>query len=298
MNEKNWLIRTARKKILGPISKKQVIDFLEKNSLMPEDEIVSGNGYWFSVKEKDLLDKYLYGDLKQPFNPISEAVSILSVRRREADQTSSSTSIPGMRNPAKSKPSTLAKTPSKEDLEYPDMTGESGSLEPIIPLETHRSDKKPSPVKVESIEKFSGDTDENLLPSNDDLEYPDLQESIVEESKSNPIIPINIKTKDKVVPISPNKKSQKKVVTENVEVPKEEKEKIKTKKSISRTRKEAIKSNKNDRYLYYIFVFLIILVLGAFFFYRKAMADEGKHLPFVSEVSKKKRIYFHQLNLK
>ncbi len=77
-SEKNWLIRTPRKKILGPVSKQKIIQLIESGELSDEDEIASGNGHWFWIKEKDLVDKYIYGDTPQPFNPIGEAPSVLT----------------------------------------------------------------------------------------------------------------------------------------------------------------------------------------------------------------------------
>ncbi len=78
MSEKNWLIRTPRKKILGPVSKEKIIELLDNGELSDEDEICSGNGYWFWAKEKELIDKYIYGDTPQAFNPLDEGKSVLS----------------------------------------------------------------------------------------------------------------------------------------------------------------------------------------------------------------------------
>ena len=73
---RNWLIRTQAKKILGPVEKSEVLKLLQEKALSGEDEVSSGNGHWFWIREKDLVKKYLYGDKAQPFNPISEAESI------------------------------------------------------------------------------------------------------------------------------------------------------------------------------------------------------------------------------
>jgi len=75
--ERNWLIRTTQNQILGPVSKAKVLEFLQKGALGPGDEVCSGNGYWFYIKEKDLVDKYLHGDVPQGYNPISESISVL-----------------------------------------------------------------------------------------------------------------------------------------------------------------------------------------------------------------------------
>ncbi|OFZ23872.1 MAG: hypothetical protein A2202_02355 [Bdellovibrionales bacterium RIFOXYA1_FULL_36_14] len=75
--EKNWLIRTTNLKILGPASREKIIELVEKGSLAFEDEICIGNGFWFSIKEKEYLKKYLFDQEVQNFNPISEADVIL-----------------------------------------------------------------------------------------------------------------------------------------------------------------------------------------------------------------------------
>jgi len=83
LSEKRWLIRTRSKQILGPASKEKIISLLEKSSLSDDDELTSGNGYWFWVKEKALVDKYLYEGAKQGFNPISEAETKLGSIEKE-----------------------------------------------------------------------------------------------------------------------------------------------------------------------------------------------------------------------
>ena len=70
---KDWLIRTKTNQILGPVSHQKMCDLVRKKMLSEEDEIAAGNGYWFWIKEKDLLDKYLFGETPQPFNPIERA---------------------------------------------------------------------------------------------------------------------------------------------------------------------------------------------------------------------------------
>ncbi len=76
---KNWLIRTKSNHILGPVSKEKVVELYNNGSVKPDDEICSGNGYWFFIRETDLIEKYLLGDSIQSFNPISEAKDILTV---------------------------------------------------------------------------------------------------------------------------------------------------------------------------------------------------------------------------
>jgi hypothetical protein len=76
--EKNWLIRTKSNHILGPVSKDKVLELHSNGSIKPDDEICSGNGYWFYIREDDLVDRFLKGSEIQGFNPISEAKDVLT----------------------------------------------------------------------------------------------------------------------------------------------------------------------------------------------------------------------------
>jgi hypothetical protein len=76
--DKNWLIRTRSNHILGPISKEKVLELYHNGSIKPDDEVCSGNGYWFYVREDDLVQRFLLGDETQGFNPISEAKDVLT----------------------------------------------------------------------------------------------------------------------------------------------------------------------------------------------------------------------------
>lgn len=76
--DKNWLIRTKSNHILGPISKEKVLELYHNGSIKPDDEVCCGNGYWFFIREDDLVSKYLLGHEVQGFNPISEAKDVLT----------------------------------------------------------------------------------------------------------------------------------------------------------------------------------------------------------------------------
>jgi hypothetical protein len=78
MPTKNWLIRTKSNHILGPVSKEKVIELYHNGSVRPEDEICSGNGFWFFLREKDQVEDYLLGNKKQSFNPMSEGIDVLT----------------------------------------------------------------------------------------------------------------------------------------------------------------------------------------------------------------------------
>jgi hypothetical protein len=78
--EKNWLIRTKSNHILGPVSKEKVIELYNNGSIKAEDEICSGNGYWFYIRETELVERFLTGTEVQTFNPMSEAKDVLTSR--------------------------------------------------------------------------------------------------------------------------------------------------------------------------------------------------------------------------
>jgi len=82
---KNWLIRTKSNHILGPVSKEKIIELYQNGSIRPEDEVCSGNGYWFFMREKELVQDYILGNKKQTFNPISEARDVLTADRQTTD---------------------------------------------------------------------------------------------------------------------------------------------------------------------------------------------------------------------
>lgn len=205
MAVKNWLIRTKNKQILGPATKEKVIELIEKGSLSGEDEITRGNGYWFWVREQDLLEKYLYGDIPQSFNPISEAQDVLTSKSTPDGVTASIEESPQR---AKQKADSPAVTilpegdelayPDDDDLAYPDM-GELDYPDEVNeqiettseipdPCATGEIDLKEAPLEVATSEpvqlkeepkeleeaKEDQDGEENFIyPSAQDLEYPE-----------------------------------------------------------------------------------------------------------------------------
>lgn len=168
--ERNWLIRTSQNQILGPVAKQKLLEFIQKGALGLTDEVASGNGYWFSLKEKDLVEKYLYGDMPQGYNPISESKSVLS-KKDNPDKTTSINSAPVNQTqhtqvikvsdilgsgpaPVAAGPGTA---PKAEDLEYPDLT-----------MVTARPASTPAPVLN------LNDDNEQKMPDASDLEFPDV----------------------------------------------------------------------------------------------------------------------------
>lgn len=95
--DKNWLIRTKSNHILGPISKEKVLELYHNGSIKPDDEVCSGNGYWFFIREDDLVSRYLLGNEPQGFNPISEAKDVLtgSAQSRMSEGTSDDITLVG-----------------------------------------------------------------------------------------------------------------------------------------------------------------------------------------------------------
>lgn len=170
--ERNWLIRTSQNQILGPVAKAKVLEFLQKSALGLNDEVCSGNGYWFSLNEKDLVDKYLYGDIPQGYNPISESKSVLS-RRENPDKTTSLNTAPANKTQemklAAQGPGVL---PSGDDLEYPDLTVVSTKLSDLIGPGT-----------------AAHSTEDLKLPTSNDLEFPDVT-LIATSINNNPQTPI------------------------------------------------------------------------------------------------------------
>ena len=137
------------------MAKSKVLEFLQKGALGLNDEVTSGNGYWFSLKEKDLIDKYLFGDVPQGYNPISESKSVLS-KRENPDKTMSLNATPANKTQVLkggNLPSDIL--PGESDLEYPDITMVHSHIAPIAKINS---------AALEEIK----------LPTSEDLEFPDI----------------------------------------------------------------------------------------------------------------------------
>lgn len=151
--ERNWLIRTTQNQILGPVAKQKLLEFIQKGALGAMDEVTSGNGYWFSLREKDLVEKYLYGDIPQGYNPISESKSVLA-KREKPELTSSINLSPANKTQSQKINPANAALPTSSDLDFPDVTlvGKMPDLQPL---------KQSGPL-------------ETRLPDSSDLEFPDI----------------------------------------------------------------------------------------------------------------------------
>ncbi|GAB4020602.1 MAG: hypothetical protein Fur0010_23300 [Bdellovibrio sp.] len=163
MNDKNWLIRTHKNQILGPVSKQKIIEFLDGGALSKDDELSTGNGYWFWVRESELVERYVRGDVPQTFNPISEAKDVITSSLTE-NKTASISRIPSHQAKA-SAPNVAESLPPDDDLEFPD------------------------PVE--------------LMPSSDDLELPDMGGISVSEAVPTASISVSKKKVDEPDPKDP-----------------------------------------------------------------------------------------------
>lgn len=200
MTERNWLIRTESKKILGPLSKQKVVEFVQNGTLSGEDEICSGNGYWFWVKEEDLLNKFLYGDEEQTFNPVAEAKTKVANSVTKLVKTSgivekiskeNGDEIPATplssENPATDISTTINDEeeillPAEDDLDFPepidysDTAVAAPSSEPNIVQEKPLADvaNDESISLAEATSAMDIEEEEVILPSSDDLDFPDI----------------------------------------------------------------------------------------------------------------------------
>lgn len=141
---KNWLIRTKNNHILGPVSKNKLVDLYKNGSVKSDDEVSSGNGYWFFVREKELVDRFLMGDEPQGFNPVQEAENMLTAKPEEPANDSEFSLDEGD-----------GLTPSDDDLAYPDLGSDD-----VVELDDAANDE--------------------VEMSADDLEYPDMDIAVEE----------------------------------------------------------------------------------------------------------------------
>lgn len=302
MAEKNWLIRTKNKQILGPATKQKIIELIEKGSLTGEDEVSSGNGYWFWIKETDLLDKYIYGDESQTFNPISEAESVLAVSGVRLP-TSSATPAARPSSPPPSKPAPTPKSnesvfPDDEDLEYPDMdldlshedkTGEIdlGEMEDEVQSEDQEEQSAEDDVtrldlsdlsgqiaamKAETSDLSANDHEESdqkeELPEDTDLEYPDLDSNDGDESSAPP----------EVSAVPPKKKPLfRKKVSQKPEF-KDDSGEGEGEKASAMPSPVKMTKQRNDKYLFFILILAFFLIAIVFYYYRMVL---NKPIPLV-----------------
>lgn len=98
---KNWLIRTKSNHILGPVSREKALELVRNGSIRPEDELCSGNGYWFYLREQELLERYLNEGQTQSFNPICEAPDVFRAGPSMAVPSDDDITLVGTRPPSR-----------------------------------------------------------------------------------------------------------------------------------------------------------------------------------------------------
>lgn len=202
--KRNWLIRTKNNKILGPLPKEKVIELYNAGDLKELDEVCSGNGYWFWIKEKELVEKYLVGEAEQSFNPVSEAQTVLchseggSVLGVSKESNIEDTQVLQVPIDLKKKSKKLETDDDEEvvvpltnDLDYPDdefienvkdevekelrefkVSNDSQEGQDFVEKRSEKHSKKIEVVK--DGDSLIDETDV-LLPEVDDLDYPDTE---------------------------------------------------------------------------------------------------------------------------
>lgn len=82
--DRKWLVRLTNKDILGPYDRDEVLKLIHDGELKNDDEVCSGNGYWFALKETELVEKFVSKGELQPFNPVSEATTLFADSSQES----------------------------------------------------------------------------------------------------------------------------------------------------------------------------------------------------------------------
>ncbi len=311
--EKCWLIRTKNKQILGPVTKQKIIEFVNKGSLAPDDEVTSGNGYWISIKEKSLVEKYIHGDIPQGFNPISEAPNVLTANTNQPTENTGSLNPNTMPTsgheldsleiednstpvvpveddldyPDMGAPSDEAITPSNEDLEYPDMgIVEANPVAVSKPIVEPSTAPKSAPVQMNAhVENQEpGNDEEGKLPDGDDLEYPDMgdmsapAQETFDPDATDPNFDLSSAdiTQDDIVfseppqvmeDVTPDIPPAVKEVSTKKKAKSSVSKKKASKKSTSSGKRKVSKPQRNDRYLFYVLVFLILAIASGAYYY-------------------------------
>ena len=184
--KKEWLIRTKNNHILGPVSITKVKELFEKGSIKADDEVSCGNGYWFYVREKELVDKYISNEIRQGFNPVTEADTVLA-----------SPAIADVEPVIIDKNSGSA-VPVDADLEYPDL--DIGLVQaPIDELEEKEDllNELREKTKTEDLVLSDEEISNNVLSMAQEESIPSFKEHI------DPVL--KNKNKEKVETIKANR---------------------------------------------------------------------------------------------
>lgn len=295
-----WLIRTKQNKILGPITKQKIKDLIAKGSLTPEDEICSGNGYWFWIKEKELVDKYVNGDIPQDFNPVCEAATIVANNASHLElDTKPNFDVghtqmivnPLLANPSITSESDNVVIPDSEDLEYPDVTPETTSKRNAeeFKYEIPKFSEDKIPTSIKSTELSLADTEDVHVPDAEDLEYPDLgpAKNNVIQIRQADVAPSELNLDDEIDELLVEELKVKEVTSAHndvaaeeetpsvapvQEMPKPVRKKKRRKKAAPVKMKEM--SKRNDKVVFYLIGLVISIVLyGVYYYYTSILGN-------------------------
>lgn len=195
--KKEWLIRTKNNHILGPVSLKKVRELFDNGSIKADDEVSCGNGYWFFIREKELVEKYILNENKQDFNPVSEADTVLTEKVKPIEKE---VTIDKEANCA---------VPSSDDLEYPDMS---------ITNDTVEVDDIEDDALLELRDKISNEVaQENLDINDDEVTNNILSMKTTEESKDLEHVDPVMKNRQKVENLKATRsKAQSSLLSQNI----------------------------------------------------------------------------------
>lgn len=224
--EKNWLIRTKNNHILGPVSKEKVKELISNGSIKGDDEICSGNGYWLFVKEKELIEKYIFGESSQPFNPVSEAESVLT-KKNDSEKNKE------------------VLIPSDENLEYPDNDSSASSEPDDITLV--------GGINIKDLDNSAHDEALKFDEENDNTDEFNFEQTLVESQAESQTEITNFHRELTLTEMRPPKK------------------KVKSRKRVPHQIER--KSKLSDKTLYTLVILFFIAAL-ALFYYRKRIIKE------------------------
>src|SRR5690606_323752 len=219
------------------------------------DEITSGNGYWFAIREKDLVERFLINNEKQSFNPISEAKTVLSIAKAAEPVAKASASE-----------DEIAPL-SAEDLEYPDFDFQAPpeqkvNVEVKAPERRESKNVAPPVLELEDPKLALEDEEVGVSPSAEDLEEPELpsapRKAAAAVMEAPPVAAV--------------------IEPEEEEVEEVEEEVVVKKTKNNKKNKKAMKvyKSKNDRYLFVLLALVVILIGGIIYYYRSII---NKPLP-------------------
>jgi hypothetical protein len=254
-----WLIRTSDNLILGPVSKERVIELVSTDSLLPEDELCSGDGFWFFIREEELYNAYLLEGIEQGPNPIQEAlesdeeVSLPKIERRNEKKKKKTVIIEkqasgeNLQEVDVDDDVDVIAVPAREDLEFPDIETiktEVGKEAPAI--KSTKKHKKEEKVPINEVHEASDDSEEKLIPDDSDLEFPEVK--IKKRSAAPPVEKVKVGTRERS-----------KAKTKEKEASAKEKP---TKEKPTKNKEQG----PSDRYLFMV-VAIIFIILGVIAFY-------------------------------